>query len=297
MTRAQGQEYLLSALRPLVPSDSLEMVIEYISSYNLTTPSSSSSSSSCHHEIIQFLEDVCGKRNNLNEIIEKYIQLCQQLDQKSAIFVPKQQYYEPNNHGVKKVSSTPPLHQQQQQLQQTQQQQQQRPQSRQQQQQQSNPNHLKKKNQFPNQSEPLTFVTDKKTQESSNPKLNQKSKLENRPPNRNGKPKKTNPSEKQSELQRQICGCFATHHDYCTSCMSCGRIHCSIEGFGTCIFCGSDLFPPLSADIVCDSLGYPENNEIILGAYLQKDKLLQFDKEHAKRTQVHDAQVCPLCFY
>jgi hypothetical protein len=290
MTRAQGQEYLLSTLRPLVPLDSLDMVIEYLSSYDPFNKT----------EMVKFLEDVCGTRKNFNEIIEKYIQLCQQLDKNSTVFVPKQQYFEPKSDGTKKVSSSPHPHQQQR----SQHTQQQQPHLQQQQrnaQQPQQSHQLKKKNQLPNQSESLTFVSDKKTQESSNPQPNKKQNHQQQQPqlgtqssNRNGKPKKVNSSEKSSDTKRQICGCFATHHEYCTSCMSCGRIHCSIEGFGACLFCGSDLFPPLSAEIVCDALGYQENNEIVRGAYLQKDKLLQFDKEHAKRTQVHDAQVCPL---
>jgi hypothetical protein len=281
MTRAQGQEYLQSALRPLVPSDSLEMVIEYLSSYDPFNKI----------EMVKFLQDVCGGKN-FNEIIENYIQLCHKLDQNSAIFVPKQQYFEPKNDGVRKASSAPQSHQQRSQ----------QPHHQQQPQQQSQrtfqPAQQDSKKQLPNQNESLTFVADKKYQESSNQhqqqnkKQQQSQNLGNRPPNRNRKTKNLNPSEKLNDSQRQICGCFATHHDYCTSCMSCGRIHCSVEGFGTCIFCGSNLFPPLSAEIVCDALGYQDNNEIVHGAYLQKDKLLQFDKEHAKRTQVHDAQVC-----
>lgn len=89
---------------------------------------------------------------------------------------------------------------------------------------------------------------------------------------------------------RRICGCFATHHDYVSSCRQCGRIHCSSEGVGSCLFCGEDLLLPCSAESIQEFFQGGNVDESTIAAYKQKDKLLLFDREHAKRTQVKDAQ-------
>lgn len=253
MTRKQGREYLFQQLKPLVPSDSLDMVLEYLCSYDPINT----------QDMLTFLHDVCSNHNNLNDILQKYVEICNQLDTNSTIFVPKQ-YHQENrkhkeNHSSEQSSKT---------ISQTQSSQNSR---------QSN-NHQKKKNhQAPGVSEPITFVGTGKKNEKQHRK--QPSSSHN------------NSNKKNTDIStRHLCGCFATHHDFYTSCLSCGRIHCSLEGPGQCVFCGLDLIPPLSADIACEVLGAP-NDEVVLGAYLQKDKLLTFDKEHAKRTQVHDAQV------
>jgi hypothetical protein len=35
-----------------------------------------------------------------------------------------------------------------------------------------------------------------------------------------------------------VCGCYGTKHPALTNCLYCGRISCSVEGYGYCPFCG-----------------------------------------------------------
>ena len=94
-----------------------------------------------------------------------------------------------------------------------------------------------------------------------------------------------------SQKKKRRCGCMATRHPMIASCINCGRITCemetSIEDVGACLFCGAFLQLTISSD---DAVALNLNDKTV-AAYRQKDKLLQFDKENAKRTQVHDAQV------
>jgi len=53
-----------------------------------------------------------------------------------------------------------------------------------------------------------------------------------------------------------------------------------------CGFCGSALKLPMTADMAA----LAKLDALTVKAYAQKDKLLLFDREHAKRTHVHDAQ-------
>jgi hypothetical protein len=93
-----------------------------------------------------------------------------------------------------------------------------------------------------------------------------------------------------ANLNRVMCGCMATRHTFYTSCMDCGRIHCDKEGPGYCFFCDRLLEPPINSSDVQSQGGDIKR----VDAYQLKDKLLNFDKEHAKRTQVKDAQVCTI---
>jgi hypothetical protein len=271
MTRAQGREYLIQALRPLVPSDSLDMVIEYLCSYDPFNK----------EEMLIFLEDVCRERNGLKAILERFIQLCHQLDSNSVVFTPKE--FQGKNKEQKKMQQTNSTTVSSQQRQRVPLPAPQAPSQQVPHQQ----NQQTKKSPPPSHQQAISFVGEKVSQQEA--KANKKQPT-HRPNNRNEKGKKAN-NVSAKAADRHNCGCFATHHAFYTSCLSCGRIHCILEGPGDCLFCGSDLVPPLSADVANEALGYHENNEIIRGAYRQKDKLLTFDKEHAKRTQVHDAQV------
>jgi hypothetical protein len=270
MTRSQGKEYLSQTLKPLVPSDSLDMVIEYLCSYDPFNK----------EEMLIFLEDVSRDRSVVNAILEKYIQLCNQLDSNSVIFTPKEFQGKTEHKKVQKMTqtnSTPAGSTLQPRQQQQQTSSQPTPQPQQQQ---------IKKNQPPSHNELISFAGEKTSHQEAKTHKKQ-------PTNRSNRNEKTKKSSHVSvkSLDRHHCGCFATHHDFYTSCLSCGRIHCILEGPGGCLFCSSDLVPPLPAEIANVTLGYREDNEIVRGAYRQKDKLLTFDKEHAKRTQVHDAQV------
>ena len=74
-----------------------------------------------------------------------------------------------------------------------------------------------------------------------------------------------------------ICGCYGTIHKYLTNCLHCGRIQCEREGYGYCPHCGhlvQKVIPLPSKDLS------PEERH--------KERLLQFDREVAQRTQVID---------
>lgn len=92
------------------------------------------------------------------------------------------------------------------------------------------------------------------------------------------------------------CGCFASHHPYAGSCLSCGRVMCAKEGEPPrlCPVCGDVMLGPLNSTQVLEGGrregGKDDVSEGLIRAYELKDKLLVFDRENAKRTHVHDAQ-------
>lgn len=133
-------------------------------------------------------------------------------------------------------------------------------------------------------------------------------------PNIRGQNKKSNKSATTIEKKVSNCGCMATSHPFAGSCMQCGRIMCQkeVEGasneFLNCLFCGAVIVSACSSEeatlhgfdeMTVNSYRhkvtiYPQ----LLLKYMLKmevsfsqDKLLKYDKENAKRTQVHDAQV------
>jgi hypothetical protein len=82
------------------------------------------------------------------------------------------------------------------------------------------------------------------------------------------------------------CGCMAVRHKFQTSCKACAWIACEQYGHNLCLKCKEPLCPPMTAEDAIVA-GYDEGT---IGAYKMLDKLLQFDKENAQRTHVHDAQ-------
>lgn len=72
-----------------------------------------------------------------------------------------------------------------------------------------------------------------------------------------------------------VCGCFGTKYKALTNCLYCGRISCEKEGYDFCPFCGFMVEPGLNG------------NE---KAFLQKERLLRFDRDFARRTKVFDDQ-------
>ena len=82
------------------------------------------------------------------------------------------------------------------------------------------------------------------------------------------------------------CGCMATQHDLIGSCTACHRLHCTKEVNLRCVACGGEIKRAISAEDAEDL----NCSEAYIAACKQKDKLLQFDKENAARTKVHDAQ-------
>ncbi|KAL2088449.1 hypothetical protein ACEWY4_015348 [Coilia grayii] len=113
---------------------------------------------------------------------------------------------------------------------------------------------------------------------------------------------------------RHACECLAQKHGLINNCMSCGRIVCEQEGSGPCLFCGSlvctkeeqeilqrdsnksqKLRKKLMGDRVASSEGmdYLPHQEAKMKVGLEKaiqhkDKLLEFDRNSVRRTQVLD---------
>ncbi|XP_063043860.1 activating signal cointegrator 1 [Engraulis encrasicolus] len=112
---------------------------------------------------------------------------------------------------------------------------------------------------------------------------------------------------------RHACECLAQKHGLVNNCMSCGRIVCEQEGSGPCLFCGSlvctkeeqeilqrdsnksqKLRKKLMGDrVASEGMDYLPHQEAKIKAGLEKaiqhkDKLLEFDKNSVRRTQVLD---------
>eukprot|EP00051_Salpingoeca_urceolata_P003194 m.55900 g.55900 ORF g.55900 m.55900 type:complete len:597 (-) comp12563_c0_seq3:84-1874(-) len=123
---------------------------------------------------------------------------------------------------------------------------------------------------------------------------------------------------------RHICECMTTRHMLINNCLGCGRIVCSQEGVGPCVFCGALVVTPEQQDtlqrrskksqklldkIIRDTIpsGSPlaavpaeqmlrsalpsaSGTDALQKAQLHKDRLVHFDRSTAKRTGVIDDQ-------
>jgi hypothetical protein len=100
-----------------------------------------------------------------------------------------------------------------------------------------------------------------------------------------------------NNTQKKLCSCLGTRHGHITNCTNCGYIICrfevteqqstsSVGELISCPNCNEMCTPPYSAQQV----EAQKFDETTVKAYKQKDTLLQYDKEHAKRTIVRDAQ-------
>lgn len=100
-----------------------------------------------------------------------------------------------------------------------------------------------------------------------------------------------------ANVSKQVCNCLGTRHGHVTNCTHCGYILCRYEvnqqqtttsddSIITCPNCCSICTLPYNAQ----QIESQRLDESTIKAYRQKDTLLQYDKEHAKRTVVHDAQ-------
>ncbi|VEU38497.1 unnamed protein product [Pseudo-nitzschia multistriata] len=85
--------------------------------------------------------------------------------------------------------------------------------------------------------------------------------------------KKFHPSRGKAKV---VCGCFGSKHKALTNCLYCGRICCEAEGYGFCPFCGFMIEAPVAG-------GSGK-------AFQQKERLLRFDRDFARRTEVFDDQ-------
>lgn len=77
--------------------------------------------------------------------------------------------------------------------------------------------------------------------------------------------RKSHPSRGKAKI---VCGCFGTKHKPLTNCLYCGRISCAAEGYDYCPFCG------LMVETVIDGIDTK--------AWIQKERLLRFDREFAR---------------
>ncbi|CAN9419396.1 unnamed protein product [Alternaria alternata] len=122
----------------------------------------------------------------------------------------------------------------------------------------------------------------------------------------------TNPTLASQDNSKRKCNCMATRHpllEAAPNCLNCGKIICIKEGIGPCTFCNSALFsaqdiqsmtspslpapspPPRSSNTPVSSnpaSDVESENEKLVRAKQHRDKLLAFQAQNAKRTQVHD---------
>uniref|UniRef100_A0A7N6F7L3 ASCH domain-containing protein n=1 Tax=Anabas testudineus TaxID=64144 RepID=A0A7N6F7L3_ANATE len=109
---------------------------------------------------------------------------------------------------------------------------------------------------------------------------------------------------------RQACECLAQKHRLINNCISCGRIVCEQEGSGPCLFCGNLVCTREEQEILqrdsnksqklrkklmgdCGERDYLPHQEAKMKTGLEKavqhkDKLLEYDRNSVRRTQVLD---------
>lgn len=98
---------------------------------------------------------------------------------------------------------------------------------------------------------------------------------------------------------RRSCDCFATEHKLINNCLSCGRVVCEQEGSGPCMFCGELVCTNEEMQVIKASGKKGENlkkalqeknggGEGLRKALEQRDKLLEYDRDGEKRTEVID---------
>ncbi|XP_034951600.1 activating signal cointegrator 1 [Chelonus insularis] len=97
---------------------------------------------------------------------------------------------------------------------------------------------------------------------------------------------------------RMKCDCEAKTHSLINNCLNCGKIVCAQEGSGPCFFCGELVCTPDQQSVLAMNTKQSDNlyNKLmdlkITGdqqiALSQRDKLLEFDRNSTKRTQVID---------
>ena len=85
---------------------------------------------------------------------------------------------------------------------------------------------------------------------------------------------------------RKVCLCQGMKHGALTNCLCCGKINCKEEGYGPCLFCGNELnFDGIAAvAAACND----EAAVQLLEAVSKAKRLVEFDREAQKRTQVID---------
>ncbi|KAG7221754.1 hypothetical protein INR49_029137, partial [Caranx melampygus] len=109
---------------------------------------------------------------------------------------------------------------------------------------------------------------------------------------------------------RHACECLAQKHKLINNCITCGRIVCEQEGSGPCLFCGKLVCTKEEQEILqrdsnksqklrkklmgdCEDRDYLPHHEAKMKTGLEKavqhkDKLLEYDRNSVRRTQVLD---------
>lgn len=112
---------------------------------------------------------------------------------------------------------------------------------------------------------------------------------------RKQKPVKVEFSKKNLEkIQKELCGpgftskkicyCMARDHDLVGNCLACGKIVCSVEGRGPCLFCGHQVLPKGETPA-----SLPDKSSY-MQAIKHKNKLLEYDRNAEERLAVIDDQ-------
>ncbi|QDZ19187.1 zf-C2HC5 domain-containing protein [Chloropicon primus] len=97
---------------------------------------------------------------------------------------------------------------------------------------------------------------------------------------------------------RKHCNCHATRHDLLANCLSCGRIVCTQEGEGPCLFCGALVVRDREARYAAlaerqrrsQVEGGGRARENMERAAGEKDRLVGYDRASAKQTAIIDDQ-------
>ncbi|XP_011639868.1 activating signal cointegrator 1 [Pogonomyrmex barbatus] len=96
---------------------------------------------------------------------------------------------------------------------------------------------------------------------------------------------------------RHKCDCEASKHQLINNCLNCGRIVCLQEGPGPCLFCGELVCSPEQVvprsntkqiENLNTKLMDQKPNKTLEDSLKQRDKLLEFDRNSARRTKVID---------
>lgn len=95
------------------------------------------------------------------------------------------------------------------------------------------------------------------------------------------------------------CGCFATIHKLGGNCLNCGRIYCEQEGGSMCYYCGLEPSRCVAYEVAVQEGRITEaacakDKELYEEAVKQRDCLLEYAKNKAKRTEVIDDQMASL---
>ncbi|KAJ1658435.1 hypothetical protein IWQ61_002323 [Dispira simplex] len=102
-----------------------------------------------------------------------------------------------------------------------------------------------------------------------------------------------------NQPDRLECWCEATRHDLLSNCVNCGRIICQREGPGPCLTCGVNVTSkdqqlrcqnqPFTTPNTANGKGDPKPGlATVSAAEERKNRLLEYDRTSAQRTQVID---------